>query len=157
MILLYISLVIISFLMMEGITWLTHKYIMHGFLWVLHEDHHDLANVTVFEKNDGFFFIFATPSILLFYFGAIPSLNFMFFIGLGILFYGLAYFLVHDVFIHHRFNWLNNSKNTYLMGLMLAHKSHHKGGKCFGMLYVPRKYMKEAKEMARNKEKASLI
>ncbi|HCY45426.1 MAG TPA: carotene hydroxylase, partial [Flavobacteriales bacterium] len=25
---------------MEGITWCTHKFVMHGFLWYLHEDHH---------------------------------------------------------------------------------------------------------------------
>lgn len=157
MILIYIIVVIISFILMEGVTWLTHKYVMHGFLWVLHEDHHDLANVTTFEKNDGFFFIFASPSILLFYFGALPSLNFMFFIGLGIMFYGVAYFLVHDVFIHGRLNWLQNTKSTYLRGLLLAHKNHHKGGKCFGMLYVPRRFMKEAKSGVNSKSKTSLI
>jgi len=25
---------------MEYVAWFTHKYVMHGFLWVLHEDHH---------------------------------------------------------------------------------------------------------------------
>ena len=33
-----------TFLTMEGITWLTHKYVMHGFLWYLHEDHHQKKN-----------------------------------------------------------------------------------------------------------------
>ena len=27
------------FLTMEGVTWCTHKYVMHGFGWFLHEDH----------------------------------------------------------------------------------------------------------------------
>ena len=25
---------------MEYVAWFTHKYVMHGSLWVLHEDHH---------------------------------------------------------------------------------------------------------------------
>ena len=48
---------------MEGVTWLTHRYVMHGFLWYLHEDHHKKGN-GFFEKNDWFFVIFAIPSWL---------------------------------------------------------------------------------------------
>ncbi|MCU4175888.1 hypothetical protein [Carboxylicivirga sp. N1Y90] len=147
MILFYIVVTVLTFLAMEAVTWFTHKYVMHGFLWVLHADHHDLSKVTTFEKNDAFFIIFAIPSILLFYFGVNPTINFKFFIGLGIFFYGMAYFLVHDVFIHHRFPWLKKAQHRYLIGLHLAHKSHHKGGKCFGMLYVPKRFMDEAKNM----------
>ncbi len=146
MILLYILITLGTFLLMEGVTWFTHKYIMHGFLWVLHEDHHHPRKGQVFQKNDTFFFIFATPSILLFYFGVHPALNFMFFIGLGILFYGMAYFLVHDVFIHQRFSWLSGVEHPYFKGLRRAHGSHHTGGKCFGMLWVPRSFIREAKE-----------
>lgn len=136
-----------TFLVMEGITWCTHKFVMHGFLWYLHEDHHQPKYQGVFEKNDAFFAIFAVPSILLFYFGIEPVLNFKFFIGLGILFYGIAYFLIHDVLIHQRFKWFDNIKNPYLIGLRKAHKVHHKhlgkeDGECFGMLNVPKKYFK---------------
>ena len=46
---------------MEAITWLTHKYVMHGFLWYLHEDHHQPKYKSLFEKNDLFFVIFASP------------------------------------------------------------------------------------------------
>ena len=28
------------FVGMEGVAWFAHRYIMHGFLWNLHEDHH---------------------------------------------------------------------------------------------------------------------
>ncbi|MBD3724947.1 MAG: carotene hydroxylase, partial [Flavobacteriaceae bacterium] len=89
--------------------------------------------------------IFAIPSIALFYFGLEPELNFKFFIGLGILLYGIAYFLVHDVLIHQRFKWFKHTKNKYLIGLRKAHKVHHKHlgkehGECFGMLFVPKKY-----------------
>ena len=36
---------------MEGITWCTHKFVMHGFLWYLHEDHHQPKYKNLFEKN----------------------------------------------------------------------------------------------------------
>lgn len=148
--LLFASVTIITFLIMEGVTWCTHKFVMHGFLWYLHEDHHQPRYQTPFEKNDLFFVIFAVPSILLFYYGIRPELNYLFFIGLGILFYGIAYFLVHDVLIHQRFKWFKHTKNRYLLGLRKAHKIHHKklgkqDGECFGMLFVPFKYYKRPK------------
>lgn len=140
---------ILTVVAMEGITWFTHKYIMHGFGWYLHEDHHQPGYPHVFEKNDAFFIIFAIPSFLLFLFGAKAGFNFMFFIGLGILIYGICYFLVHDVLIHRRFRWFDRVKNPYFRALRKAHKVHHKhldkeDGECFGMLYVPWKYFREA-------------
>jgi len=144
---LYLGVTLITFILMEGVTWCTHKFVMHGFLWYLHEDHHQPKYQGTFEKNDAFFVIFAIPSILLFYYGAVPHLNVLFFIGLGILCYGIAYFLIHDVLIHQRFSWFKKTKNSYLKGLRKAHKMHHKHlgkerGECFGMLWVPYKYIK---------------
>lgn len=143
--LLFIGITLATFITMEGVTWCTHKFVMHGFLWYLHEDHHQPKYQNILEKNDAFFVIFAIPSIALFYFGLEPVLNFKFFIGLGILLYGIAYFLVHDVLIHQRFKWFKHTKNKYLLGLRKAHKIHHKHlgkehGECFGMLFVPKKY-----------------
>ncbi|MDX1828435.1 MAG: sterol desaturase family protein [Lutibacter sp.] len=141
----FIGITAVTFLVMESITWLTHKYVMHGFMWYFHEDHHQPKYQNWFERNDIFFVIFAIPSIVLFYFGLESGLNYKFFIGLGILFYGIAYFLVHDVLIHRRFKWFNKTNNKYLIGLRKAHKVHHKHlekeeGECFGMLFVPFKY-----------------
>lgn len=146
---LFISITIITFSVMEVVTWLTHKFVMHGFLWYLHADHHQPKYPNTFEKNDWFFVIFAMPSIALFYFGVHPEINFLFFIGLGILFYGIAYFLIHDVLIHQRFKWFKKTKNKYLIALRKAHKVHHKHlskhqGECFGMLFVPKKYHKHS-------------
>ena len=147
-ILIYIVITLCTFMLMEVVTWFTHKYVMHGFLWYLHEDHHQPKYPHLFEKNDAFFVIFAIPSIALFYNGVNPELNFLFFIGLGIFLYGIAYFLVHDVLIHQRFKWFKRTKIKYLKGLRKAHKVHHKyldkhDGECFGMLFVPRKYHKQ--------------
>lgn len=151
MIWLFIGITLITFLTMEGVTWLTHKYVMHGFLWYLHEDHHQPQYQGVFEKNDLFFVIFAIPSILLFYFGLEPEINYRFFIGLGILLYGIAYFLVHDIMIHGRFPWFKHTTNKYFQGLRKGHRMHHKhiekeDGECFGMLMVPFKYFNKKKK-----------
>jgi hypothetical protein len=59
---------LLTFAIMEGVTWLTHKYVMHGFLWYLHEDHHQPTG-HIFEKNDAFFLIFAIPSMACIFYG----------------------------------------------------------------------------------------
>ena len=135
------------FLGMEGCTWVIHKYIMHGFLWVLHRDHHDHSTEGPLEKNDYFFIIFAIPAIILMYLGSQHSFNYLFYIGLGITLYGMAYFFVHDIFIHQRVNFLKKTKNPYLVAIRRAHKQHHKHtvkehGECFGFLWVPVKYFR---------------
>lgn len=141
------AIVLVTFILMEGATWLIHKYVMHGFLWVLHKDHHDHSNEGVLEKNDYFFVIFAVPTITLMFLGSLKDFNYLFFIGLGIMFYGMAYFFVHDVFIHQRIKILSKTKSSYFLALRRAHKQHHKhigkeNGECFGFLYVPFKYFK---------------
>ena len=52
-----------TFFAMEGVAWLAHRFLMHGFLWFLHEDHHTKTPGAL-EKNDTFFLIFAIPSWL---------------------------------------------------------------------------------------------
>jgi len=147
--------VITTFFVMEGITWLVHKYVMHGFLWSLHRDHHDHSNEGRMERNDYFFVIFAVPTIAMMYYGTINNFNALFYIAIGITLYGMAYFFVHDIFIHQRFKILKNTKNPYLLAIRRGHKQHHKHtgkehGECFGFLWVPVKYFK----MFFNKSKA---
>lgn len=140
-------LVIAAFLSMEGVAWITHKYIMHGLLWSLHRDHHKKESQGFFEHNDFFFLIFALPGIACLYFGMNAGFNFLFWVGLGITIYGFAYFFVHDIFIHQRFKLFKNAENTYFKAIRRAHKMHHKHidkehGECFGMLWVPFKYFR---------------
>lgn len=142
-----VIIVLSTFFLMEGATWLIHKYVMHGFLWILHRDHHDHSTVGDLEKNDYFFIIFAIPAIILMYFGSKQEFNYLFYIGLGVTLYGMAYFFVHDIFIHQRIAFLSNTKNPYLLAIRRAHKQHHKHlgreqGECFGFLWVPVKYFK---------------
>ncbi len=139
---------LLSFLTMELVAWFTHKYIMHGILWSLHEDHHTPKNTeSPFEKNDAFFLIFATPGIASIMLGTIFQLPYFLPIGLGITAYGFCYFLVHDVFIHQRFKWLKKTDSVYFRAIRKAHKIHHKHltkehGECFGMLIVPFKFFR---------------
>ncbi len=146
----YFLITLSTFIVMEGVTWCTHKYVMHGLMWYFHEDHHN-PHKSFFEKNDAFFLIFAIPSFLLMLTGAMNFFDWKFFIGLGIMFYGFAYFLVHDVLIHQRFSWFTRTNNVYFRALRKAHKVHHKHlgkeeGECFGMLFVPLRYFREAQD-----------
>jgi beta-carotene 3-hydroxylase len=146
-----LGIVTATFLAMEAIAWGTHKYVMHGFLWRLHRDHHKRDHDHVLERNDTFFLIFAIPSVVLFFLGTRFGLHTPWlWMGLGILLYGLAYFLVHEVFIHQRIKWLRNTRSAYFLGLRRAHNVHHKHigkahGECFGMLWVPLKYFREVR------------
>lgn len=144
-----IALVLLAFLAMEGIAWLTHKYVMHGLLWNLHADHHNRDTKNVLEKNDLFFLFFSIPGIVGLLVGINNNFSSMFWLGLGITIYGFAYFMVHDIFIHRRISLFKRTDSVYLRGIRKAHKVHHKHtgkeeGECFGMLWVPWKYFKEA-------------
>lgn len=145
----YILIALTSFLMMEAVAWLAHRYLMHGWLWRLHKDHHQKEEYGFWEHNDFFFLIFATPGMTLLAIGIFFHSGYALYAGMGISLYGLCYFLVHDLFIHQRFKLFRNSNNRYLLGIRRAHKMHHKnlgkeGGECFGMLWVPMKYFKKA-------------
>tara|TARA_B100000941_G_scaffold288250_1_gene264816 strand:- start:1817 stop:2263 length:447 start_codon:yes stop_codon:yes gene_type:complete len=141
----WILILILTFLFMEFVAWFSHKFIMHGFLWSWHKDHHKKDHDSWFEKNDLFFLVYAIPSV----FFVVLWGEYSFWAGLpiaiGIFCYGLTYFIVHDIFIHRRFKIFRNIDNSYAKGIRRAHKIHHKninkeGGVCFGMLYVPKKY-----------------
>lgn len=161
MILLKIAIVLITVLVMEFVAWFAHKYIMHGLLWSWHEDHHDPMHKTgFFEKNDRFFLVFAIPSALCYMLGSFyPSLNLLFFVGIGISIYGLIYFLIHDVYIHQRFKWFRQLDNKYSRAILRAHGAHHAvqtkyGCESFGLLIVNPKYFKKRSEWAKAKVKA---
>ncbi len=125
---------------MEIMAWATHKYVMHGFLWVLHKDHH-MPDHKKLERNDLFALFFALPSIVLIALGAADDFNLLFFAGLGIAFYGMTYFWFHDIVVHQRLNILNKYRNRYLDSIISAHLDHHRGRGNYGFLFmVPPRY-----------------
>lgn len=155
----FISIALMAFFIMEGVTWLTHRFIMHGFLWYLHEDHHK-KGPGFFEKNDAFFLIFAIPCWLCIMLGLQFQAYWVAAIGSGIALYGLAYFLVHEVIIHQRFKLFTRSNNTYIRTIRWAHKMHHKhlgkqDGESFGMLFVAKKYWVKVKSDSKSNTRHS--
>lgn len=128
-------------ILMEGVAWGTHKYIMHGFLWCWHESHHS-PREGAFEKNDLFALVFAAPSILLIYIGTIGTdwtRMEWFWAGLGIATYGMIYALFHDVLVHRRISHNYVPKGKYLRRIVHAHRLHHvittkEDGVSFGFL-----------------------
>jgi beta-carotene 3-hydroxylase len=144
--LLNISITALTFFTMEFVAWFTHKYIMHGMLWNVHLDHHQVDKTKKIQKNDYFFLIFALPSMLSIILGSINS-NYFLYIGIGIALYGFAYFIVHEIIIHQRIKIFRNTNSKYIRAIKRAHKIHHKNigkedGESFGMLIVPLKYFK---------------
>lgn len=143
-ILIFLIVFSITFAFMEFMANFSHRNIMHGFMWFWHEDHHR-KKPKVFEKNDIFFVIFASPCMALLISNLwFPSL-YTAAIGFGIMFYGIAYFVVHDLIIHQRISNRFLRENAYVKALIKAHHDHHAninkdGCKNFGMLYVPSRY-----------------
>ena len=135
-------LVFATVLAMEWVAWASHKYIMHGFAWAWHRDHHE-PHDNLLEKNDLFAIVGAVASISMFAIGSPMVLGSGAWwpgtwIGLGILFYGIIYTLVHDGLVHQRyFQWV--PKRGYAKRLVQAHKLHHatvgkEGGVSFGFV-----------------------
>jgi len=133
-----------SILFMECVAWFSHKYIMHGFAWSWHRDHHEPHDNTL-EKNDLFGIFGAVFSLSMFGIGSpallgesawIPA-NW---IGIGIMIYGVIYTLIHDGLVHQRyFKWV--PKSGYAKRLVQSHKLHHatigkEGGVSFGFLFA---------------------
>lgn len=155
--------ILAAFIAMEVIAWALHKYVMHGFLWNIHEDHHIRKN-KLFEKNDFFAIVFGIPSWLFIMFGIMGGCDYRLYIGIGITLYGIAYVLIHDGLIHNRIKVFSHTKNRYLLGLRKGHLAHHihdtdpnykkENDVCYGMLWVPLKYFKKDREALKNSSKS---
>jgi beta-carotene 3-hydroxylase len=135
-----------AFTGMEFMAWFTHKYVMHGLLWNWHEDHHkpQLKN-GFFEKNDRFFLVYAIPSMFCYVYGSFSTHFWVLFVGIGISLYGLAYFLIHDVYIHRRFDWFKQLDSDYSRAVLRAHGAHHakqskEDCESFGLLVIAPKF-----------------
>ncbi len=132
---------------MEFVAWSAHKYVMHGWLWRWHRDHHnpELKEGHFFEKNDLFFLVFAIPSMMGFVFSRLPGWGWLLWVAIGICLYGLIYFLIHDVYIHRRFSWFRQLEGRYSRAILRAHGAHHarrtkEGCESFGLLVVAPRY-----------------
>jgi len=155
----YVAIALGTAFFMEFVAWFAHKFVMHGFLWTWHEDHHKPHTVDgFFEKNDLFFLVFAIPSFLCYLIGGlVPGYFWVLAIGVGISIYGLVYFLIHDVYIHQRFKWFRQLDSKYSRAILRAHGTHHakqtkEDCESFGLLAVDSKFFKKRNRASANKK-----
>ncbi len=141
MLLLNTLIVLATAAVMEAVAYATHRWVMHGPLgWGWHRSHHE-EHEGVFEANDLYAIVFTVLSggFIAFGMAGVWPLRQ---IGIGLMVYGLLYFLVHDGLVHQRWPFRYVPKRGYLKRLVQAHKMHHAvdgrdGCVSFGFLYAP--------------------
>ena len=131
---------IAAFVGMEFMAWATHKFVMHGFMWVWHKSHHE-PREGAFELNDLFAVVFATPAIVAIWLGVNTDMTWLLPVGIGITAYGAVYFLFHDGLVHRRWA-MPKAKSAYWKRLIQAHRFHHAvntkdGCVSYGFLMAP--------------------
>jgi len=137
-----LGLMLLTVAVMEGVAYVAHRWIMHGFLWSLHRSHHE-ARKGVLEINDWFAVMGALPAIALIFMGSQLGMGlWLMWVGIGITVYGMIYFGFHDVIVHRRVahGWV--PKSRYMKRIVQAHRLHHvvetrAGTVSFGFLYAP--------------------
>jgi beta-carotene 3-hydroxylase len=121
-----------SFAAMEGVSYATHRWVMHGFGMAWHRSHH-AAPVGRFERNDRFPLCFSLLGFALFLAASLGA-DALWPVALGVTAYGCAYLVVHEIVIHRRVA-VPTPRLRYLAWLRDAHRDHHRGGgEPYGML-----------------------
>ena len=124
---------VLSFILMEFVSYLAHRFIYHKIGWVFHKSHHTKREGP-FELNDVFPMIFASISIGLMLWGLGSHYHEIVAASVGIAAYGILYFVVHDLYIHRRVKALP-LRIPFLLEIKKAHAIHHKyGGEPYGLL-----------------------
>jgi beta-carotene 3-hydroxylase len=124
---------------MEGVAWAVHRHVMHGWGWRWHRSHHEPRRGP-FETNDLYAFVFAGISLLFFTLLARLSEP-LWWVGAGMVVYGLLYAILHDGLVHGRLGFRRTPRSAYLKRLVQAHRLHHiiherDGAVSFGFLYA---------------------
>jgi beta-carotene 3-hydroxylase len=124
-----------SFVAMEFVSYLAHRYIYHKLLWVFHKSHHS-PRKGAFELNDVFPVFFAAAAITLMAIGvADPGRSHLLAMSIGITAYGMVYFFIHDLYVHRRVRSLP-LRIPFLLTIKKAHAIHHRtGGEPYGLLF----------------------
>ena len=148
-----IAVVLLAVAGMELFAWSMHKYVMHGWGWGWHRDHHEPHDHAL-ERNDLYAVVFGTIVTGLFVVGYLYSEP-LWWVALGITVYGVIYAVIHDGLVHQRlFRW--TPKRGYAKRLVQAHRLHHatigkEGGVSFGFV-VARDPARLKAELKRQRE-----
>jgi len=120
---------IASAIAMEPAVAAVHRRVMHGRGWVWHRSHHRRRGRGL-EANDLFPVVFAAATIAAIAVGAaIARLSVLMWIGAGVTAYGVAYIVVHDLYIHERLGRLPGAGLRYIRWVADAHGVHHRSGR----------------------------
>jgi beta-carotene 3-hydroxylase len=153
-----LGIVVASFLIMEPVTYLTHRYVMHGFGAFLHRSHHR-RNSTGWEANDLYPVLFGGSVCIALAIGFnVAGFSAVIPVGIGVTLYGLTYALVHDVYIHGRLP-LFRKPVARLEVLAERHELHHRfNGEPYGMLLpiVPKALLQRAAKSSSIQEPAEV-
>jgi beta-carotene 3-hydroxylase len=114
---------VLVLVVMEPLTALTHRWVMHGGGWGWHRSHHR-PSTGRFEANDLYPVVFAGLTIAVLCVGVFGGVHVLVPVGIGVTAYGAAYLLLHDVAIHRRLP-------VWVPGRLLdpwrrAHAVHHR-------------------------------
>lgn len=134
-------LVILGFFGMEVVTYVVHRFVMHGSFERLHISHHRNAAAEYADKspepNDVFPLAFSVVVVAAFWAGFnVSGLAWFIPLFLGVTLYGIVYTVVHDGMIHGRIRWMKRLNSGWSKSLATAHRSHHhSNGEPYGMLF----------------------
>ncbi|MFN0156715.1 MAG: sterol desaturase family protein [Bacteroidota bacterium] len=125
---------VVTFIGMEVVSYLVHRFLYHKLFWNVHKSHHT-EREGVFELNDLFPLFFATITMLLIFTGLeTGGLSDQVAVGVGMTLYGGVYFFIHDLYIHRRAKWVK-FRLPFLLKIKKAHAVHHRtGGEPYGLL-----------------------
>jgi beta-carotene 3-hydroxylase len=121
----FVLIVVAAFVLMEPLTAVTHRWVMHGVGEWLHRSHHRARRAPGWERNDWFPVAFASIVMIGFWLGFNSALTALVPLGVGITLYGVAYALVHDGYIHRRIDPFGTRRIAALDRLADAHRIHH--------------------------------
>lgn len=133
-------LVALGFLGMEAVTYLVHRFVMHGALRKLHRSHHRNAAAAFAKKtpepNDVFPLAFSVVVIAGISIGFnMSGAAWLLPVLVGVSVYGVVYTVIHDGIIHGRIRWMKHVRSNWTTSLDEAHREHHRtNGEPYGML-----------------------
>ena len=125
---------LVTLVVMEPVTYLAHRFVMHGFGQGWHVSHHRRRRGRL-ERNDLYPVVFAFATFLVMLAGVtVDGLAILEPIGVGITLYGIGYLFVHEVYIHRRLRAFG-ARLPGFERLADAHALHHRfGAEPYGFL-----------------------
>lgn len=153
---------LVTLVVMEPITYLAHRYVMHGFGQGWHISHHRRRHGRA-ERNDLYPVVFAAFTFVVMLVGAtVAPLAVLMPVAAGIMLYGIGYLFVHEVYIHRRVRRFD-ARLPGFEHLADAHALHHRfGGEPYGFLapIIPsaiRRRVAEAEARGQSRPRQSVL